>query len=204
MCKVLAKELGVADESFACVFAHTKSGSGAVEEAGGHSGGGGGSSVVMGIMVLASNNILEAQGLYQGVRRGYPCCHSPTALLLCACLLRWRRRRRVGFARKVLNAAIATPPSQLREAPGSLLADEIIVNQIGVLPRIKVAVVKPPGDGGGGGGEENVNQVKETQAVMLAQHKLAEMESQMQRTEEEKLQMQNEIQVLRETATGTP
>jgi len=46
--------------------------------------------------------------------------------------------------------------------------------------------------------------VKETQALMLAQHKLAEMESQMQRTEEEKLQMQNEILVLRETATGTP
>jgi len=43
VCKVLAKELGVADESFACVFARTKSGSGAGEEAGGHSGGGGGS-----------------------------------------------------------------------------------------------------------------------------------------------------------------
>jgi len=60
VCKVLAKELGVADESFACVFARTKSGSGAGEEAGGHSGGGGGSSVVMGIMIFASNNLIEA------------------------------------------------------------------------------------------------------------------------------------------------
>ena len=67
-----------------------------------------------------------------------------------------------------------------------------------------MAVVKPPGDGGGGGGEETVNQVKETQAVMLAQHKPAEMESQMQRTEEEMLQKLNEILVLHETATGTP
>jgi len=85
-----------------------------------------------------------------------------------------------------------------------VLTDERIFNQIGVLSRIEVAVVKPPGDGGGGGGEETGDQVKETQAVMLTQHKLAEMESQMQRTEEEKLQMRNEILVLHESATGTP
>jgi len=120
-------------------------------------------------------------------------------LLPCACLLRWRRRRRVGFARKVLNAAIATP-----WGAWIVLADVRIVIQIGVLSRIEVAVVKPPGDGGRGGGEETGDQVKETQVVMLAQHKLAEMESQIQRTEEEKLQMRNEILVLRETATGTP
>jgi len=120
-------------------------------------------------------------------------------LLSCACLLRWRRRRRVGFARKVLNAAIATP-----WGAWIVLADVRIVIQIGVLSRIEVAVVKPPGDGGRGGGEETGDQVKETQVVMLAQHKLAEMESQIQRTEEEKLQMRNEILVLHETATGTP
>ena len=39
---------------------------------------------------------------------------------------------------------------------------------------------------------------------MLTQHKLAEMESQMQRTQEEMLQKLNKILVLHETATGTP
>ena len=199
MCKVLAKELGVADESFACVFAHTKSGNSAGEEAGGHSGGGGGSSVVMGIMVLASNNMIEGQGLYQASDED-----TPAAIAQRLCCLVSASLDGGGGGGSALPAKFSTPPSQLCGAPGSLLADERIVNQIGVLSRIEVAVVKPPSDGGGGGGEETGDQVKEMQAVMLAQHKLAEMESQMQRTEEEKLQMRNEILVLHESATGTP